>query len=62
MDLARLQTEALFAAEAPSSEQADDAWRQVHDIQAALKKSTRWSRRWRRRLDPRSLRVAAAPG
>jgi transglutaminase-like putative cysteine protease len=62
MDLARLQTEALFAADAPSPEQVDDAWRRVHDIQAALKKTTRWSRRWRRRLDPRSLRVSPAAG
>jgi uncharacterized protein DUF4129 len=62
MDLARLQTAALFAAEEPSTEQVDDAWHQVHRIETALRKSTRWSRRWRRRIDPRSLRLSATTG
>jgi hypothetical protein len=62
MDLARLQTAALFAPDAPSPEEADDAWEQVHLIENALRHATRWSRRWRRRLDPRSLRLAPGPG
>ena len=57
MDLARLQTAALFAPAAPSEDEADDAWVQVHRIEQALRHATRWSRRWKRRLDPRSLRV-----
>jgi transglutaminase-like putative cysteine protease len=61
MTLARLQTAALFARESPSPDQAAEAWRQVHQIERALRHATRWSRRWRRRLDPRSLRVAG-PG
>jgi hypothetical protein len=62
MDLARLQTAALFAPDAPSPEEAEDAWEQVHLIENALRHATRWSRRWRRRLDPRSLRLAPGPG
>lgn len=57
MELARLQTAALFARETPTKDDATEAWRQVHRIERALRKATRWSRRWRRRLDPRSLRT-----
>jgi transglutaminase-like putative cysteine protease len=62
MDLARLQTAALFAPEAPSHEDADEAWVQVHQIEVALRRATRPTRRWRRRVDPRSLRVPVRTG
>jgi transglutaminase-like putative cysteine protease len=60
MELARLQTAALFAGEAPSTGDADNAWEQVHVIERTLRHETSWSRRWRRRLDPRALRLAGA--
>jgi transglutaminase-like putative cysteine protease len=62
MELARLQTAALFADQPPSEAQVDDAWEQLHLIERALKRATTASRRWRRRLDPRSLRVLPRPG
>jgi transglutaminase-like putative cysteine protease len=62
MDLARLQTAALFAPDAPSHEEADDAWVHVHRIEQALRRATRWSRRWKRRLDPRSLQLEPRTG
>jgi transglutaminase-like putative cysteine protease len=62
MELARLQTAALFARDAPTKDDAAEAWRQVHRIERALRKATRWSRRWRRRLDPRSLRGPGIAG
>jgi transglutaminase-like putative cysteine protease len=62
MELARLQTAALFAPDTPSTETVDDAWKQVHLIERALRRATTASRRWRRRLDPRSLRIEPRPG
>jgi hypothetical protein len=62
MDLARLQTAALFAPDPPSHEEADTAWVQVHQIEVALRRATRRSRRWQRRVDPRSLRVPVRTG
>jgi hypothetical protein len=59
MELARLQTSALFAPDPPTGDDANDAWHQVHRIERALRHATRWTRRWKRRLDPRSLRLAA---
>jgi transglutaminase-like putative cysteine protease len=55
MDLARLQTAALFAPTGPSTDDGDTAWNDVHLIERALRRATRRSRRWKRRLDPRSL-------
>jgi transglutaminase-like putative cysteine protease len=59
MDLARLQTAALFAGDPPTSDEADAAWEHVEQIEGTLRHATNRSRRWRRRLDPRSLRVPA---
>jgi hypothetical protein len=62
MDLARLQTAALFAPEPPSTEEAEDAWQQVGRIEHALRRVTNRSHRWQRRLDPRSLRLSPRTG
>ena len=56
MELAQLQTEAMFAKDPPSNETADDAWAHVDDIDGALKKMISRTKRWRRRLDPRRVR------
>jgi hypothetical protein len=59
MELAHLQTAALFAPDAPSDEDAKSAWAKVDAIDRALDHSlSRW-RRWRTRLDPRRLRTPA---
>jgi transglutaminase-like putative cysteine protease len=57
MDLAVLQTAALFAPDAPSSEDARRAWEHVDAIDRAIERVTSRVVRWRRRLDPRRLRT-----
>jgi transglutaminase-like putative cysteine protease len=59
MSLANLQTAALFAAAPPEEADADRAWRDVDEIRRALRSSTPLARRWRRRLDLRTLREPA---
>ncbi len=56
MDLARLHTAAMFAAEPPSDEDAEEAWRLVDQIDAALRASVGRTTMWRTRLRPRSER------
>jgi transglutaminase-like putative cysteine protease len=56
MELAQLQTAALFAPDPPSDEEARDAWRNADAVNAALKHSVPRSTRWFRRLDPRRTR------
>ncbi|MGQ0824055.1 MAG: transglutaminase TgpA family protein [Actinomycetota bacterium] len=56
MELAQLQTEALFAREAPSPDAADTAWEHVDTIDSALRRMISRTVRWRRRLDPRRVR------
>jgi hypothetical protein len=50
MDLARLHTAAMFAAEPPSEADADAAWRHVDAIDAALRRNVTRSERWVTRL------------
>jgi transglutaminase-like putative cysteine protease len=50
MDLARLHTAAMFAPEPPTDAEADEAWRLVAAIDAALRESLPRSTRWRTRL------------
>jgi transglutaminase-like putative cysteine protease len=56
MELAQLQTAALFAPGAPSGEDAELAWHQVDAIDGAISHMISRLARWRRRLDPRRLR------
>jgi transglutaminase-like putative cysteine protease len=59
MDLARLQSAALFAEEAPSAADADEAWARVDQIDDALKETVSRSERWitRLRIRKRDRRV-----
>jgi transglutaminase-like putative cysteine protease len=50
MDLARLHTAAMFAADPPSEADADAAWRHVDAIDAALRQNVTRSERWVTRL------------
>jgi transglutaminase-like putative cysteine protease len=50
MDLARLQTSALFAPDPPSADDADAAWRCVDSIEAALRGTVTRGERWLTRL------------
>jgi len=50
MDLARLQTAAMFAPDPPTESDADAAWRHVDKIDAALRESVPRSERWITRL------------
>jgi transglutaminase-like putative cysteine protease len=52
MELARLQTEAMFAAESPSDDDAAAAWRHVDEIDRELKRAVSFRNRWYRRLRP----------
>jgi hypothetical protein len=66
MSLARLHTAALYSSEAPSVEDADEAWSEVDAISNALRASTPRSKRLRARwaaLLPRrsNTRRAAEP-
>jgi transglutaminase-like putative cysteine protease len=56
MELAQLQTAALFAPEEPTREDADRAWQHVDRIDRALDHTMSALTRWRRRLDPRRVR------
>jgi hypothetical protein len=49
MDLARLHTAALYSPDAPSTEEADEAWAGVDAISAALRRAVPRSRRWKAR-------------
>jgi transglutaminase-like putative cysteine protease len=55
MELAQLQTAALFAPDPPSPEDANRAWVQVDAIDRAIAHSMPALTRWRRRIDPRRL-------
>ena len=50
IELARLQSAAMFARDAPSSVEATYAWEQVDTIRAATRRNVARSARWRRRL------------
>jgi len=50
MELARLQSAAMFAREAPSSVEANFAWEQVDTIRAATRANISFTARWRRTL------------
>jgi hypothetical protein len=52
MELARLQTSAMFAPDPPTDEQADDAWEHVDTIDRSVRASAPWFTRWRYRLRP----------
>jgi transglutaminase-like putative cysteine protease len=58
MELAQLQTAALFAPDPPTADDADRAWVQVDAIDGALSHAISPLARWRRRLDPRRFAVA----
>jgi hypothetical protein len=60
MELAQLQTAALFAPDPPSADDADRAWVQVDAIDGALSHSISAITRWRRRLDPRRFGLSPA--
>jgi transglutaminase-like putative cysteine protease len=53
MELARLHTAAMFAAEPPSDDDANAAWELVDQIGAALRESVGRTAMWRTRLRPR---------
>ena len=53
MELAQLQTAALFAPETPTPADADEAWAKVDAIDRAIGHQISPFVRWRRRLDPR---------
>jgi hypothetical protein len=50
IELARLQSAAMFAREAPSAVEATFAWEQVDTIRAATRRNIARSARWRRRV------------
>ena len=50
MTLARLHTAAMYSPDAPSEDEADDAWAEFDAIAAALRTTVPRSRRWRARL------------
>ena len=58
MELAQLQTAALFAPDPPTADDADRAWVQVDAIDGALSHALSPVTRWRRRLDPRRFALA----
>ena len=53
MELARLQSAAMFAPDPPSATEATYAWEQVDEIRLTLRRTVRRSTRWRGRLRPR---------
>jgi hypothetical protein len=53
MELAQLQTAALFAPDPPTPADADEAWSKVDAIDRAIGHQISPFVRWRRRLDPR---------
>jgi transglutaminase-like putative cysteine protease len=56
MELAQLQTAALFSPAEPTPDDAKRAWDQVDAIDHAIQRTMSPVARWRRRLDPRRLR------
>ena len=50
MELARLQSAAMFASDEPSPDDASLAWEQVDTIRDAIRRNVARSTRWRRRL------------
>ena len=52
MELARLQSAAMFAPDPPSATEASFAWEQVDVIRASLRRTITRMARWRRRLRP----------
>ena len=50
MELARLQSAAMFALDEPSPTDADTAWAQVDTIRDAMRRTVARSARWRRRI------------
>jgi transglutaminase-like putative cysteine protease len=52
MDLARLQTAAMYAPEEPSEDEAETAWQRVDAIDAALRGNVSFVDRWKHRLRP----------
>jgi hypothetical protein len=59
MDLARLHTAAMYAAEDPSTDDAEIAWQRFDEIDAALRKSVKPTARWKTRLRLRRPERAA---
>lgn len=57
MELASLQTAALYSAEPPADDDAARAWVEVGRLRRALRASTTRSQRLRRALDPRTVRA-----
>ncbi len=55
-DLARAYTAATYGRTPSDDELAEDAWRDAAAVSAALRESASVTERWRRRLDPTSLR------
>ncbi len=53
MELARLQSAAMFASEPPSADEASAAWEQVDVIRASSKRTITRTARWRARLRSR---------
>jgi transglutaminase-like putative cysteine protease len=62
MSLARLHTAALYAPDAPSPGEAEEAWAEVDSIAAALRASVPRSRRWRARWRFELRRKSSSPG
>lgn len=54
MELARLQSAAMFAPDPPSASDASYAWEQADVIRASLRHTVTRTARWRRRLRPRA--------
>ncbi len=56
-DLARRYTTARYGAAAPTVDDADRAWAAFDALSDALEADLGWRERWRRRLDPSTLRA-----
>jgi Transglutaminase-like superfamily/Domain of unknown function (DUF4129) len=59
MDLARLHTAAMYSPDAPSPEEADEAWAEVDAISAAIRVTVPRSRRWKARWSAAVSRARA---
>ena len=62
MTLARLHTAAMYAAESPAPDDADEAWAEVDAIAAAVRSSVPRTRRWRARWRAEVHRRSVSPG
>jgi hypothetical protein len=58
-DVARRYTRARYGADAPSDDDATSAWESVDELRDALGTHLGWRERWRRRLDPSTLRTGS---